>query len=223
LSSHRRGIVPRLYLVTDRTVTGGRPLVEVVAQALQGLPGSGLDPRDVAVQLREKDLPGRALTELGRALRAVTSAASVHLFVNDRVDVALAIGADGVHLGGASLTAGETLAIAPGLSVAISAHRAADLRAQGDAAAFAVFGPIRDTPSKRAFGPPLGWGALAEAVPLGTPLLAIGGVGADEVPDAVRAGAVGIACIRPVMQVADPAEAVRNLAVALASSPVPRP
>lgn len=220
MSRHTREIVPRLYLVTDRTVTGGRPLVEVIARALQGIPGSGLAPRDVAVQLREKDLEGRALAELGRSLRAVTSAAGVRLFVNDRVDVALAVGADGVHLGGASLTTGETRAVAPRLSVAISAHRAADIRAQGGAAAFAVFGPIRDTPSKRAFGPPVGWGALAEAVPLGTPLLAIGGVGAEEVPDAVRGGASGIACIRPVMQAVDPAEALRKLAVALASSTV---
>jgi thiamine-phosphate pyrophosphorylase len=219
LSRHAREIVPRLYLVTDRTATGGRPLVEVVARALQGIPGSGLDPRDVAVQLREKDLQGRALAELGRSLRAVTAAAGVRLLVNDRVDVALAIGADGVHLGGTSLTTGETRAFAPGLSVAISAHRAADIRAQGGAAAFAVFGPVRDTPSKRAFGPPLGWRALAETVPLGTPLLAIGGVGAEEVPHAVRAGARGIACVRPIMQAADPAQAVRQLAVALASSP----
>jgi thiamine-phosphate pyrophosphorylase len=218
LSRHEREIVPRLYLVTDRTATGGRPLVEVVARALQGIPGSGLAPRDVAVQLREKDLPGRALAELGRALRAVTAAAGVRLFVNDRVDVALAVGADGIHLGGSSLTTGETRAFAPGLSVAISAHKAADVRAQGGAAAFAVFGPIRDTPSKRAFGSPVGWRALADAVSLGTPLLAIGGVGAEDVSDAVAAGAQGIACIRPVMQAADPTEAVRKLAGALASS-----
>jgi thiamine-phosphate pyrophosphorylase len=223
LSRHRREIVPRLYLVTDRTITGGRSLVEVVTRALQGILGSGLASRDVAVQLREKDLEGRALAELGRALRAVTSAADVGLFVNDRIDVALAVGADGVHLGGASLTTGETRAVAPGLSVAISAHAAADIRSRGGAAAFAVFGPIRDTPSKRAFGPPVGWRALAEAVPLGTPLLAIGGVGADDVAEALGAGAHGLACIRAVMAASDPAAAVRQLARALASSPVRPP
>jgi thiamine-phosphate pyrophosphorylase len=220
LSRHRIEIVPRLYLVTDRTVTGGRPLVEVVARALEGIPGSGLAPRDVAVQLREKDLEGRALAELGRALRAVTSAAGVRLFVNDRIDVAFAVGADGVHLGGTSLTTGETRAFAPGLSVAISAHTTADIRARGGAAAFAVFGPIRDTPSKRPYGAPLGWGPLAEAARLGTPLLAIGGVGVEDVGEALRNGARGIACIRPIMQATDPAATVRNLAVALASSAV---
>jgi thiamine-phosphate pyrophosphorylase len=209
--------------VTDRTATGGRPLVQVVAAALSGIGGSGLPPGDVAVQLREKDLEGRALAELGRALRAVTSAAGVRLFVNDRIDVALAVGADGVHLGGASLTAADARAIAPALAVAVSAHRAADVKAAAAVALFAVFGPIRETPSKRAFGPPVGWRALADTVPLGIPLLAIGGVGADEVPDAVRAGAHGLACIRPVMPAPDPAAAVATLCRALATSAVSPP
>jgi thiamine-phosphate pyrophosphorylase len=193
--------------------------VEVVGAALQGIAGSGLDPGHVAVQLREKDLGGRALTDLARPLREVTAAAGVQLFINDRIDVALAVRADGVHLGGTSLTAGEARAIAPGLCVAVSAHKAADVRTAAAAAAtFAVFGPIRDTPSKRRYGPPLGWGPLAEAAQLGTPLLAIGGVGVEDVAEALRSGAEGIACIRPVMEAADPAQAVRKLAVALASS-----
>ncbi|HVV48708.1 MAG TPA: thiamine phosphate synthase, partial [Polyangia bacterium] len=88
---------PRLYLVTDRAATGGRPLVAVVEQGLAGIAGSGLDPAEVAVQLREKDLDGRALTELARALRAATAAVGARLYVNDRIDVALAVGADGAH------------------------------------------------------------------------------------------------------------------------------
>jgi thiamine-phosphate pyrophosphorylase len=155
----RARTAPRLYLITDRKATGGRALVEVITAALAGIAGSGLDPADVAVQLREKDLGGRALTELGRALRATTAAAGVRLFVNDRIDVALAVGADGVHLGGTSLAPAEAHAIAPGLEVALSTHGIADVRAAGGdstRAAFAVFGPIRDTPSKRPYGPPLG-------------------------------------------------------------------
>jgi thiamine-phosphate pyrophosphorylase len=197
--------------------------VEVVGAALEGIPGSGLAPREVAVQLREKDLEGRALTELARVLRELTTAAGVQLFINDRVDVALAVRADGVHLGGASLTTGETRAFAPGLSVAVSAHKAADLSGAAMAATFAVFGPILDTPSKRRYGPPLGWGALAEAVLVGTPLLAIGGVGVEDVPTAIAAGAQGIACIRAVMAAEDPKMAVRVLARALASSAVRPP
>ena len=212
---------PRLYLITDRKATGGRARVEVVAAALTGVAGSGLDPGDVAVQLREKDLDGRALTELGRALRATTAAAGVRLFVNDRIDVALAVGADGVHLGGTSLAPAEARAMAPSLAVAVSTHGSADVRAAVGRVAFAVFGPIRDTPSKRAYGPPLGFGALAEAASLdlpdlpGLPLLALGGLDGRDVPDLLAAGAHGIACIRPVMSAGDPAIAVQALCKAL--------
>ena len=196
--------------------------MEVVAAALTGVAGSGLDPADVAVQLREKDLDGRALTDLGRALRATTTAAGVRLFINDRIDVALAVGADGVHLGGTSLAPAEVRALAPMLAPAVSTHGAADVRAAvGDPArvAFAVFGPIRDTPSKRAYGPPLGFGALAEAARLALPvlpLLALGGLDAEDVPQVLAAGAHGVACIRPVMAATDPEAAVRMLCRALA-------
>lgn len=88
-------MVPRLYLITDRHATGGRPLRDVVAAALHG---AGPAASQVAVQLREKDLPARALVELARELRAITTAAGAGLFINDRVDVALAVNADGVHL-----------------------------------------------------------------------------------------------------------------------------
>jgi thiamine-phosphate pyrophosphorylase len=215
--------VPRLYLITDRRATGGRTLVEVVAAALTGIAGSGLDPGDVAVQLREKDLDGHALAELGRALRAATAAASVRLFINDRIDVALAVGADGVHLGGTSLAPSEARAISPALAVAVSTHGIADVRAAIGKAAFAVFGPIRDSPSKRLYGPPLGTAALAEAARLELPLLALGGVAARDVPEVVAAGAQGVACIRPVMAATDPATAVRALCQALATSSVSAP
>jgi thiamine-phosphate pyrophosphorylase len=206
---------PLLYLITDRKATGGRGLVEVVSSALTGIASSGLDPGDVAVQLREKDLDGRALSDLGRALRATTAAAGVRLFINDRIDVALAVGADGIHLGGTSLAPTEARAIAPRLAVAVSTHGLAEVRAANGNAAFAVFGPLRDTPSKRAYGPPLGIDALAEAARLGLPLLALGGLEARDVPEVLAAGAHGVACIRPVMAATDPASAVRGLCQAL--------
>src|SRR6185436_16593624 len=92
-----RASCPALVLVTDRHATAGRDLVTVVEAALDvGLP---------AVQLRDKDLGGRALLALAERLRAATSRRRALLFVNDRVDVAIACGADGVHLGGASMPA----------------------------------------------------------------------------------------------------------------------
>ena len=210
--------VPRLYLITDRKATGGRALVEVVAAALTGIAGSGLDPGEVAVQLREKDLDGRALADLGRSLRAATAVAGVRLFVNDRIDVALAVGADGVHLGGTSLGPAQARAIAPALAIAVSTHGVAEVRAaeeDGAEPAFAVFGPIRDTPSKRVYGPPLGFDALAEAARRDLPLLALGGLDARDVPEVLAAGARGVACVRPVMAATDPAAAVQALCKAL--------
>jgi thiamine-phosphate pyrophosphorylase len=203
---------PRLYLITDRQATGGRPLAGVVTQALGGIAGSGLAPGDVAVQLREKDLSGRALTELARELRAVTAAAGVALYVNDRIDVALAVGADGVHLGGTSLDAAAATRVAGGLAIAVSAHAPAEVTALRNAAAgrvaFALLGPIFDTPSKRSFGAPLGTAAISEASRAGLPIVAVGGIGPDRVRALLAAGARGVACIRAVMAAADPAAAV---------------
>jgi thiamine-phosphate pyrophosphorylase len=215
-SEPTRSRVPCLDLVTDRWATARRPLVEVVAAALTGIAGSGLPPGDVAVQLREKDLEARALLELARPLRDITAAAGVSLYVNDRIDVALAVEADGVHLGGTSLSPAEARALGPALAVAVSAHGLAEVRAAAAAATFAVFGPLRETPSKRAYGPPVGVAALAEAARVGLPLLAIGGVDAVDVPEVVAAGARGIACVRPVMSATDPAAAVARLCQALA-------
>lgn len=207
---------PRLYLVTDRHATGGRPLVDVVAAALGGIAGSGLVPDEVAVQLREKDLAGRALTDLARALREATAAAGVRLYVNDRIDVALAVGADGVHVGGQSLSPADARAIAPALAIAISAHRIDDLPADSQPVAFAVFGPIYDTPSKRRYGPPVGAASLATAARVGMPLIAIGGIDSPErIGEVLRAGARGVACIRAVLAADDPAAALRAIGRAI--------
>jgi thiamine-phosphate pyrophosphorylase len=218
-------VAPRLYLITDRQATGGRPLPDLVAAALAGIAGTGLPPGDVAVQLREKDLEGRALAELARALRAITATAGVALYVNDRVDVALGAGADGVHLGGTSLPAADVARIAPGLAIAVSTHGPADVAAAhaacGARLAFALHGPIRETPSKRAFGPPLGTGALAEAARLGVPMVAVGGLNPGNVREMLQAGAWGVACIRAVMAATDPASVVREFCKQLATGPAP--
>jgi thiamine-phosphate pyrophosphorylase len=199
---------PRVYIITDRHACHGRPLVEVVRAALSGAP-----PGTVAVQLREKDLEGHALAALARELRAVTADAGAALYVNDRVDVALAVGADGVHLGGRSLSAADVARVAPDLGVAISAHapdeivRAAAAHPQ---VRFAVFGPVFDTPSKRAYGQPLGLEALGAAAVRAHPLpvLALGGVSPDRARACRQAGAAGVAAIRALMAAADPRVAI---------------
>jgi thiamine-phosphate pyrophosphorylase len=202
------GVVPRLYLVTDRRATAGRALVDVVRAALAGAP-----PGAVAVSLRERDLEGRALVALARQLRDVTRAAGAALFVNDRVDVALAVAADGVHLGGRALTPADVARVAPTLAVAMSTHGPAEVEvaARAENVRFAVFGPVWDTPSKRAFGAPVGLEALRAAAAVGLPLLALGGVTPERAPAARAAGAAGVACIRAVLEASDPAAAVRDL------------
>jgi thiamine-phosphate pyrophosphorylase len=205
------GAVPLLYVVTDRHATAGRPLVDVVRAALAGLPAE--DRGGVAISLRDKDLDVRALVALARELGAVTRAAGARLFVNDRLDVALAVGADGVDLGGRSLTPADVARVAPTLAVAVSTHDRAEVEAAARAGnvRFAVFGPVWDTPSKRALGTPVGLEALRAASVLGLPLLALGGVTAERAAGAWAAGAAGVACIRAVLEAVDPGAAARAL------------
>ncbi|MES1210394.1 MAG: thiamine phosphate synthase [Pseudomonadota bacterium] len=212
--------MPRLYIVTDRAATGGRPLPAIVGAALAGAVRGGLPGEDLAVQLREKDLGGRALRQLAAELRAVTRAFGAALYVNDRVDVALAVEADGVHLGGTSLSPADVRAVAPRLRVAFSAHAPSDLQGRDAGAGrvdFAVFGPVRDTPSKRVYGPPVGFGALRAAAAQRVPLVAIGGLTAADVGSIADAGARGLACIRALMSAADPEKEAHLLAQALAA------
>jgi thiamine-phosphate pyrophosphorylase len=206
-----RPVAPRLYLVTDRRATNGRPLVDVVRAALSGVPAAARGA--VAVQLREKDLEGRALLALARELRAVTREAGAGLWINDCVDVALAAGADGVHLPGHGLAPADVARVAPGLPVAVSAHARGDVEAAAREpnVAFAVFGPIWDTPSKRAYGPPPGLEALRDSVAVGLPLVALGGVTSGTAAACRSAGAAGVACIRAVCEAPDPAAAVGAL------------
>jgi thiamine-phosphate pyrophosphorylase len=202
--------IPRLLLVTDRHATGGRDLIDVVAAALDaGLP---------AVQLREKDLPGRALLALAERLRAATARTGALLLLNDRVDVAIAAGADGVHLGGGSMSVGDVRRLLPaGALVGVSTHAAAEVAETG--ADYAIFGPVRATPSKVAFGPPQGIARLAAATAAAAvPVLAIGGIEPADVPAMCAAGAHGVAVIRAILAAPDPAAATRALAKGLPST-----
>jgi thiamine-phosphate pyrophosphorylase len=208
------GGAPELYLVTDRHATAGRPLVDVVAAALAGVlraAGSGPAPR-VAVQLRDKDLEARALVRVARELREVTREAGAALFVNERVDVALAVGADGVHLGWSALPIDDVRAVAPGLAIALSTHELDEVRAAAaKAASFVVFGPVFDTPSKRGLLAPRGLAALAQACAVGVPVVALGGVDARNAGSCVAVGACGVACVRAVLGADDPGAAAAAL------------
>ena len=192
--SSRKFVVPRVYLITDRHATGDRKLSDVVAAALQG---AGPAASQVVVQLREKDLSARALVELARELRAVTSAAGAALFINDRVDVALAVNADGVHLPTTGLSAGQVRSLAADLCVAVSTHDVSEVESAARSGAdFVVFGPVFDTPSKRAYGPAKGIQALERACCCSIPVIALGGIDNGNAETCIRMGAYGIAAIR---------------------------
>ena len=201
---------PLLYLVTDRRQTGGRPLEETVARALDG----GVD----AVQLREKDLGGADLVFLAERLRTLTQRYRARLLVNDRVDVALAVDADGVHLprdGMPPAVARELLG--PSRMVGASVHSRAEAE---DAAAggvdFLVFGPVYFTASKAGFGSPRGLEELRGlAATLPVPVLAIGGITAARTGEVLRAGAAGIAVLSAIVAAQDPAAAAREISSAL--------
>jgi len=199
-----RASPPGLVLVTDRRATRDRDLVAVVDAAL----GAGLP----AVQLREKDLSGRPLLLLAERLRAATARTGALLFVNDRIDVAIAAGADGVHLGGGSvpLDVARRL-VGPDALIGVSTHVAGEAPAGAD---FAFFGPVWETPGKEAVGA----ARLTEAVRASTiPILAIGGVTADRIPAVRAAGAAGAAVIRAILGAPDPGRATRELLAALGS------
>jgi len=195
-----------LYLITDRMQTAGRSLPAVVAAALRG----GLR----AVQLREKDLTAGQLFELAVELRQLTGEHGAKLLINDRIDVALAVAADGVHLGKASLPVPEARRIlGGGRLIGYSAHSADEaLRAQREGADFVTLGPVYHTPSKALYGEPLGPGALAEtARVLNIPVFALGGVNSVSAVEALSAGAYGVALISAIMTAPDPAHATESL------------
>jgi thiamine-phosphate pyrophosphorylase len=163
------------------------------------------------VQIREKDLSGRELLELAR--QAVASREATQVLVNDRVDVALAAGAAGVHLGRESLGAPEVVRWCRGgggnaradFLVGVSCHSFEEAReAESAGASYIFFGPIFDTPSKRGMGEPQRLARLGEVCRrVAIPVLAIGGVSEENAEDCIRAGAAGIAAIRMFQDASD--------------------
>lgn len=204
--SGRAPAFPAVHLITDRRLVPDLPAR--VAAALRGLP-----PRTAAVHLREKELGGRALLQLALALRRACDLTGQLLLVNDRLDVALAARADGVHLPAAGLPVAEARRLlGPAAWIGRSCHSQSDVeRARDDGASYATFSPIFDTPSKREYGAPLGVEALRDAVALALPLVALGGITPANAPEVRAAGAAGVAVIRAWLAGDDPAGAVRAL------------
>ena len=202
----------RLYLVTDRRQTGGRLLAEVVEECL----AAGLR----AVQLREKDLPDAEFLALAHSLREVTRRVGAGLFINGRLDAALAVGADGLQRGHDAPPIPVLRLRAPGLIIGASVHSVDEARAaERDGADFIVFGPVYDTPSKRAYGPPQGVDALANVVKaVSVRVFAIGGITADRVAAVRAAGAHGVAVISAILTAERPSEITKKFLEVLGSA-----
>lgn len=193
----------RLCYITDRHALEPKPLLPKIQQAIR----AGID----LVQIREKDLPTRELAQLvSAALGAARGLeAATRIVVNDRLDVALALDADGIHLGTQSLPANVARRIVPeNFLVGVSCHSLEEaLEAQSAGADYIVLGPIFETPSKIAFGPPLGLEKLREVTArVKLPVLALGGITVERVRPCLEAGATGIAGIR-IFQDCDSLEA----------------
>ena len=195
-----------LYLVTDRHQTVGRPLLAVLRDAVAvGVP---------AIQVRERDLQTRDLLNLSTDLMQITRGTGTKIFINDRLDLVMGLQADGVHLRSSSLavsTARRVLGARP--LVGVSVHAVVEvIRAEAEGADFAVFGPIYPTPSKAAYGVPLGLGPLEEAARRSRiPIFAIGGITAKRAAEVRQAGAYGVAVISCVLSAESVATATQIL------------
>jgi thiamine-phosphate pyrophosphorylase len=204
---------PFLCLVTDDELSAHRIVAVVEAACAAGR---------IVVQLRRRNCGGRELFELAQRLRRASAANDSLLVVNDRLDVALAVGADGVHLPASGIPARVARALldrragsADRLRIGLSVHSVDEIRANADDVDYFQFGPVFATPSKLTYGPPQGMAALAEAVGAATealrPLVAVGGIDATNACTPIGAGAAGVAVIRAVMHASDPGAATREL------------
>ncbi len=200
----------QLYLITDRRGTGGRGLVDVVEMALRG----GV----VTVQLREKDLSARELVELGSELRKVTRRYGARFLINDRVDIALALDCDGVHLGQRGISPRDARKLlGKSALIGVSTHGIEEARrAEEDGADFITLGPVFHTPSKASYGDPIGIKQIGRVKgEVSLPIFALGGIREERVREAMDGGADGIAVISAILAAKKPSEATASLVRAL--------
>lgn len=196
----------KLYLVTDRKTLLSSPnsklrtpnLLTAVREALKG--GAS------AIQLREKDLSTRELLKLAYRMRDLTRKYNARLFINDRLDIALAVGADGVHLTQEGIPPDAVRNAVKGrLLIGVSTHSLKEAKeAESGGANFITLGPIYRTPSKLKYGSPLGVSTLKKVTEkIKIPVFAIGGVKVRRVDELKKAGAYGVAIISEVFKAKD--------------------
>jgi thiamine-phosphate pyrophosphorylase len=197
----------KVYLVTDRDLSGLRSLADIVEEAIAG----GV----TAVQLREKELGARRFLEEAREFKELLLGTEIPLFINDRVDVAMAIGADGIHVGQDDLPADQTRRlVGPEVLVGVSVATPEEARqAITDGADYLSVSPVFLTPTKPDADHAVGLQGVtrirhaAEEVPV----LAIGGIDSTNARSVVEAGADGVAVVSAIVAADDPERAARAL------------
>jgi thiamine-phosphate pyrophosphorylase len=195
----------KLYLITDRKRTKV-PLPDAVRLALKG----GVR----AIQLREKDLPVRELLQLAREVRAITSEYEAKLIINDRVDVAVAVNADGVHLGHQSMPPEPVRRIVgKKVLIGVSTHNIVEAKAaEAGGADFITFGPVFFTPSKASFGAAVGLEYLKSAKKeVSIPLFGLGGIKSGDVKQVFSYGADGVSMITAIFGADDIQKAAETI------------
>ncbi len=196
-----------LLLITESTLFGDeKAYVDAIERALAG----GV----TALQMREKAMSAGAALALAHKLRRVTKRRGALLLINERVDIAMLSGADGVHLPSSAFSAVDARAIlGEGALIGVSTHSMDEaLAAKKAGADYITFGPVYHTPSKARYGEPPGLGALEEVCSLlDIPVLGLGGITAERVGEVMGAGASGIALIRGILAAPNPEAAARRI------------
>ena len=204
-----------LYVITDQEVAGGLSHEEIARQAIAG----GAD----VIQLRDKASGPLELLRIGRGIRKITRRTGIPFIVNDRLDVALACGADGVHLGQDDMSGGVARQIAPprfiiGISVGTLEEA---IQAELEGADYIAVSPVFPTASKSDAGPGHGLDLLKEIRQnITIPVVAIGGINSGNVNEVIEAGADGVAVISAVVRDPDIKAAARDLKAKIRKSKV---
>lgn len=200
-----------LYLCTDRILALGRPIEEAVQQAIAG--GTTM------IQLREKEAATREFYDIALRIRQITTAAHVPLVINDRLDIALAVGADGLHIGQSDMPlAVARRLVGASMFIGVSASTVEQaLAAEQQGADYLGVGAVFPTGSKADAGDAIGLAGLGEiASAVRIPLVAIGGVNAANAAEVMRQGVAGISVISAILSQPDIPDAARALRGALA-------
>ena len=201
-----RAVDYSVYVVTDRSLSRGRTTFDVVREAVDG--GA------TCVQLREKQAGTREFLAEARALSPWLRNRNVPLFINDRVDIALAVEADGVHLGQQDMPIADARRLGPpSWIIGVSAESVEDaVRAEREGADYIGVSPVFATPTKTDTARPLGLEGLREMrAAVRIPLVAIGGIHLGNAREVVRAGADGLAVVSAIVSADSPREAAAAL------------